>query len=76
MPVRVRLPAPFTARARPGAVLAARLTIVSGRGGGPGPLAEDAARVRDLKATEPRPYHTGPASSGDPAALRSALPAL
>ncbi|MFJ3301518.1 hypothetical protein ACIPSA_00080 [Streptomyces sp. NPDC086549] len=65
--------APFAERGREGAVLAANLTVVSGMGGSPGTLAADAARARELGATELRLYHAGLASDGDLAAVRDAL---
>ncbi|MFE9168623.1 hypothetical protein ACFYNZ_03690 [Streptomyces kebangsaanensis] len=68
--------APFAEHARPDTVLAANFTIVSGMGGSPGTLAEDAARARDLGATELRLYHAGLASDGDLTAARSALAAF
>ncbi|MGW1541773.1 hypothetical protein ACWCPM_16315 [Streptomyces sp. NPDC002309] len=64
---------PFAERAPGGAVLAANLTVVSGMGGRPGTLAEDAARARSLGATELRLYHAGLASDADLAAVRAAL---
>ncbi|MFG3660690.1 hypothetical protein [Streptomyces sp. NPDC047706] len=64
---------PFAERAPEGAVLAANFTVVSGMGGRPGTLAEDAARARTLGATELRLYHAGLASDGDLAAVRQAL---
>lgn len=67
---------PFAAHARPDTVLAANFTIVSGMGASPGTFAEDAARARELGATELRLYHAGLASDGDLAAVRSALAAL
>ncbi|MGW5129169.1 hypothetical protein ACWEQ7_35050 [Streptomyces sp. NPDC004069] len=68
--------APFAGQGRPDAVLAANFTIVSGMGGSPGTLAEDAARARDLGASELRLYHAGLASDGDLAAVRSAVRGL
>jgi hypothetical protein len=68
--------APFAAHTRPDTVLAANFTIVSGMGGSPGTLAEDATRARDLGATELRLYHAGLASDGDLTAARSALAVL
>ncbi|MEU5279983.1 hypothetical protein AB0G87_26660 [Streptomyces asoensis] len=65
--------APFAARRREGAVLAANLGIVSGMGGSPGTLAADLRRARDLGATELRLYHAGLASDGDLSAVREAL---
>ncbi|GGQ48650.1 hypothetical protein [Streptomyces flaveolus] len=64
---------PFAEVRRAGAVLAANLTVVSGMGGSPDTLAEDAARARELGATELRLYHAGLASDGDLEAVRSAL---
>ncbi|GEC04275.1 hypothetical protein SSP24_19300 [Streptomyces spinoverrucosus] len=64
---------PFAEQGRDGAVLAANFTVVSGMGGRPGTLAEDAARARALGATELRLYHAGLASDGDLAAVRAAL---
>ncbi|AWT42396.1 MULTISPECIES: hypothetical protein [Streptomyces] len=64
---------PFAAQGRPDAVLAANLTVVSGMGGSPATLAADAARARDLGATELRLYHAGLASDADLSAVRSAL---
>ncbi|MQY12319.1 hypothetical protein SRB5_24520 [Streptomyces sp. RB5] len=54
-------------------VLAANLTIVSGMGGRPRTLAEDAAHARSLGATELRLYHAGLASDADLAAVAEAL---
>ncbi|WP_156724281.1 hypothetical protein [Streptomyces apocyni] len=56
---------PFAARADAPAVLAANLTIVSGMGGQPHRLADDAARAADLGANELRLYHAGLASDAD-----------
>ncbi|MGV9349346.1 hypothetical protein ACWDSD_32035 [Streptomyces spiralis] len=67
---------PFADQDRAGAVLAANLTIVSGMGGRPDTLAQDADRARNLGATELRLYHAGLASGGDLAAVRSALAGL
>ncbi|MCF3137229.1 hypothetical protein [Streptomyces olivochromogenes] len=67
---------PFAERAREDTVLAANLTVVSGLGGSPGTLAADAARARDLGATELRLYHAGLASDADLSAVREALAAL
>ncbi|MGW7403872.1 hypothetical protein ACWGI9_09050 [Streptomyces sp. NPDC054833] len=64
---------PFAQQGRADAVLAANFTVVSGMGGTPGTLAADAARARDLGATELRLYHAGLASDGDLAAVRDAL---
>ncbi|WP_037860831.1 alanine-rich protein [Streptomyces sp. NRRL S-340] len=65
--------APFAEQGRADAVLAANLTIVSGMGGHPAGLAADAARARDLGASELRLYHAGLASDADLAATRAAL---
>lgn len=66
---------PFAEQGREGAVLAANLGVVSGMGGSPGTLASDAARARELGATEIRLYHAGLASDGDLVAVRQALAA-
>ncbi|MFD4952376.1 hypothetical protein [Streptomyces sp. NPDC058451] len=68
--------APFAEQGRPDAVLAANFTIVSGMGGSPGTLTEDAGRARDLGASELRLYHAGLASDGDLEVVRSALRGL
>ncbi|MFF4051102.1 hypothetical protein ACFYZ5_31110 [Streptomyces chartreusis] len=67
---------PFAERGRPDAVLAANLGVVSGMGGSPRTLAEDAARTRELGATQIRLYHAGLASDGDLDAVREGLAAL
>ncbi|CAL9616712.1 hypothetical protein SUDANB105_05744 [Streptomyces sp. enrichment culture] len=67
---------PFAEHAHEETVLAANLTVVSGMGGSPGTLAEDATRARDLGATELRLYHAGLASDGDLEAVRAALAGL
>ncbi|WP_037905910.1 hypothetical protein [Actinacidiphila yeochonensis] len=64
---------PVAAHRRPGTVLAANLTVVSGMGGSPGTLAADAAHARSLGATELRLYHAGLASDPDLAAVRAGL---
>ncbi|MER7567781.1 hypothetical protein ABTZ93_33205 [Streptomyces sp. NPDC097941] len=66
---------PF-ARAREDAVIAANFPVVSQMGGSPGTLAADAARARELGATEIRLYHAGLASDGDLDAIREALAGL
>ncbi|MGP2442288.1 hypothetical protein [Streptomyces sp. JW3] len=66
---------PFAEQAHDGTVLAANLTVVSGMGGSPATLAADAARARELGATELRLYHAGLASDADLAAVREALAA-
>ncbi|GHA15346.1 hypothetical protein [Streptomyces echinoruber] len=63
---------PFAQQRRAGAVLAAHLTVVAGLGGRPAALAADAARARDLGATELRLYHAGLASDADLEAVREA----
>ncbi|MEV8597716.1 hypothetical protein [Streptomyces sp. NPDC052012] len=65
--------APFAREARDGPVIAANLTVVSGMGGSPGTLAEDAVEACRLGATELRLYHAGLASDGDLDAVRVAL---
>ncbi|MER5602171.1 hypothetical protein [Streptomyces sp. NPDC002265] len=65
--------APFAGQGRRAAVVAANLTVVSGMGGSPHTLAADAARARELGATELRLYHAGLASDADLAAVRRAL---
>ncbi|MET8946564.1 hypothetical protein ABZX30_24075 [Streptomyces sp. NPDC004542] len=64
---------PFAGQGRPDAVIAANFTVVSGMGGSPGTLAADAARARELGATQLRLYHAGLASDGDLASVREAL---
>ncbi|WP_406305705.1 hypothetical protein OHA61_30330 [Streptomyces sp. NBC_00885] len=67
---------PFAEQEAPGAVLAANLTVVSGLGGSPGTLGEDAARAAALGANELRLYHAGLASDADLAAVGAALSRL
>lgn len=67
---------PFAEQGREGAVIGANFGVVSGMGGSPGTLAADAARARELGATEMRLYHAGLASDGDLAAVRAALAGL
>ncbi|MFD5848024.1 hypothetical protein [Streptomyces chartreusis] len=67
---------PFAEQGRADAVLAANLGVVSGMGGSPGTLPEDAARARELGATQIRLYHAGLASDGDLEAVREGLAAL
>ncbi|MGW5468649.1 hypothetical protein [Streptomyces chartreusis] len=67
---------PFAEHGRADAVLAANLGVVSGMGGSPGTLAEDAARARELGATQIRLYHAGLASDGDLDSVRERLAAL
>jgi len=64
---------PFAPYRREHTVLAANFTVVSGMGGSPGTLAEDAAHAAALGATELRLYHAGLASDTDLAAVRAAL---
>ncbi|WP_393084827.1 hypothetical protein [Streptomyces sp. LN704] len=68
-----QLLAPFARQGRDTAVLAANFTVVSGMGGSPGTLADDAARAASLGAGELRLYHAGLASEGDVEAVRGAL---
>lgn len=63
-------------RAADGAVLAANYTVVSGMGGSPGRLAEDAGRAAGAGATQLRLYHAGLASEADLAAVADALSRL
>ncbi|MGX1269206.1 hypothetical protein [Streptomyces phaeoluteigriseus] len=67
---------PFAAQRREASVIAANLTVVSGMGGSPGTLALDAARAREMGATEIRLYHAGLASDGDLEAVRKGLGTL
>ncbi|SED69198.1 hypothetical protein [Streptomyces sp. KS_5] len=67
---------PFAEQGRADAVLAANLGVVSGMGGSPGTLAEDAARARERGANQIRLYHAGLASDGDLDAVREGLAAL
>ncbi|MEU5321859.1 hypothetical protein AB0G67_34635 [Streptomyces sp. NPDC021056] len=67
---------PFAEQGRTGAVIAANFGVVSGMGGSPGTLATDAARARELGATEMRLYHAGLASDGDLELVRAALAGL
>ncbi|UUU34780.1 hypothetical protein JIX56_35755 [Streptomyces sp. CA-210063] len=69
------LPA-FAEAGAEGAVLAANFGIVSGMGGSPVTLAEDAGRAMELGATELRLYHAGLASDQDLVAVREALTAV
>jgi hypothetical protein len=59
------------AAAPPGARIAASLLAVSGLGGRPEALGQQAAAVRRAGATELRLYHAGLASASDLAAIRS-----
>ncbi|MER6184548.1 hypothetical protein [Streptomyces sp. NPDC001652] len=67
---------PFAEQGRTDAVIAANFGVVSGMGGSPGTLAADAARARELGATEMRLYHAGLASDGDLELVRAALAGL
>ncbi|MET8903966.1 hypothetical protein [Streptomyces sp. NPDC004538] len=64
---------PFAEQNRPGAVLAANLTVVAGMGGSPDTLAADASHAAERGATELRLYHAGLASDADLRGVRSAL---
>ncbi|WP_406492055.1 hypothetical protein OHB06_13530 [Streptomyces sp. NBC_01604] len=67
---------PFAEHRRDDTVIAANFGVVSGMGGSPGTLAADAARARELGATEVRLYHAGLASDGDLETVRSELAGL
>ncbi|MFG2645384.1 hypothetical protein ACGFYP_30945 [Streptomyces sp. NPDC048370] len=67
---------PFGRAARPETVLAANFGVVTGMGGSPGTLAEDAERAAADGATELRLYHAGLASDADLASVADALRAL
>ena len=73
---RTAVLAPFLPHRTPSTVLAANLTVVSGMGGKPEELAENAAHARESGATELRLYHAGLASDADLAAVRAALARL
>ncbi|MFJ9429636.1 hypothetical protein ACIRQY_08215 [Streptomyces sp. NPDC101490] len=66
----------FAAHARRDTVLAVNLPVVTGMGGAPARLADDARGARDEGATELRLYHAGLASDEDLSAVRTALDAL
>ncbi|MEV6533904.1 hypothetical protein ACGFWD_32565 [Streptomyces sp. NPDC048448] len=66
---------PFARQGRDAAVLAANFTVVSGMGGSPDTLVDDAARAASLGAGELRLYHAGLASEGDLEAVRAVLTA-
>jgi hypothetical protein len=66
-----QLVARTAAAAPPGARIAASLQAVSGLGGRPETLGEQAEAVRAAGATELRLYHAGLASASDLAAIRS-----
>ncbi len=67
---------PFAEQGRKDAVIAANLGVVSGMGGSPGTVKDDAVRARELGATELRLYHAGLASDDDLAAAREGLSEL
>ncbi|MFD5781397.1 hypothetical protein [Streptomyces sp. NPDC126933] len=64
---------PFADHRSESSVLAANFTVVSGMGGSPGTLAEDAARAEALGATELRLYHAGLASDADLTSVAAGL---
>jgi hypothetical protein len=64
---------PFAEQGRDAAVLAANVTVVSGMGGSPGTLSDDAARAAEAGATELRLYHAGLASDRDLEVVRAVL---
>jgi hypothetical protein len=64
---------PCVPHRRPRTTLAANLTVVSGMGGTPATLAEDAAHAAELGADELRLYHGGLASAADLAKVAEAL---
>ncbi|MEV5970659.1 hypothetical protein [Streptomyces sp. NPDC051921] len=68
--------APFAAHAHEHTVLAAGLPVVTGLGGAPHALAEDAERAAAEGATELRLYHAGLASDADLTAVRKGLTSL
>ncbi|MFF3318773.1 hypothetical protein ACFYV5_25180 [Streptomyces sp. NPDC003035] len=70
------LVAPFAGPAAPDTVLAANFPVVTGMGGSPSTLIEDAKRAASEGATELRLYHAGLASDADLATVREALRAL
>lgn len=67
---------PFAPHRRETTVLAANFTVVSGMGGSPDTLADDAAQARSLGASELRLYHAGLASDADLAAVTTGLSRL
>ncbi|MFE3741636.1 hypothetical protein [Streptomyces sp. NPDC059134] len=67
---------PFAGHRTDTSVLAANFGVVSGMGGAPDTLAEDAAHAAGLGATELRLYHAGLASDADLAAVTAALSRL
>ncbi|MEU6946866.1 hypothetical protein ABZ957_16800 [Streptomyces sp. NPDC046316] len=68
--------APFARAAGPDTVLAANFGVVTGMGGCPATLAEDAKRAAAEGATELRLYHAGLASDADLALVAEALRVL
>ncbi|MET8179204.1 hypothetical protein [Streptomyces sp. NPDC005336] len=64
---------PFAAHRTERTVLAANFTVVTGMGGSPSSLAEDAAHAASLGADEIRLCHAGLASGADPTSVRAAL---
>ncbi|WP_137990123.1 hypothetical protein [Streptomyces vilmorinianum] len=67
---------PFAAQARPDTALVANLGVVTGMGGSPATLVEDAKRAASEGATELRLYHAGLASDPDLTSVREALRSL
>jgi hypothetical protein len=67
---------PFAGHRSGSTVLAANFNVVSGMGGSPATLAEDARRAAELGADELRLYHAGLASDADLAAVTTALARL
>ncbi|KIF73912.1 alanine-rich protein [Streptomyces sp. 150FB] len=67
---------PFAEHRTDSTVLAANFTVVSGMGGSPGTLADDAAKAASSGATELRLYHAGLASDADLEAVTKALSLL
>ncbi|MEU3182661.1 hypothetical protein ABZ707_00410 [Streptomyces sp. NPDC006923] len=67
---------PFASRRTGSSVLAANFTVVSGMGGSPATLAEDAAKAAALGASELRLYHAGLASDADLRAVAAGLSRL
>ncbi|MFS8204501.1 hypothetical protein ACLVWQ_38240 [Streptomyces sp. CWNU-52B] len=67
---------PFAAHAVEGTVLAANFTVVSGMGGRPADLFEEATAAAGLGATEVRLYHAGLASDADLSLVAGALARL
>ncbi|MFI8516295.1 hypothetical protein ACIGEZ_00480 [Streptomyces sp. NPDC085481] len=68
--------AAFAAHARARTVLVANLGVVTGMGGSPATLAQDAKRAGEAGATELRLYHAGLASDADLVAVREALTSI